>query len=129
MALTNAGRNYFASAVIQNPTTLFSAANAHIGVGAHTSTMPVFNASQTDLQGTSTARKIVDSAPGLATNVLTFVATFGTGDANFEWEEWGVFNHATTGTMLNRVVESPTLGTKTSAQSWEITCTLTVNAA
>ena len=129
MALTNAGRNYFASAVIQNPTTLFSAANAHIGVGGGVGASDVFDATETDLQGASKTRKIVDSAPGLATNVLTFVATFGTGDANYEWVEWGVFNASAAGTMLNRVVEAPTLGTKTSAQSWEITCTLTVNAA
>lgn len=129
MALTNNGRNYMAGAVVANPSTLFDASNAYIGVGGGAGASDVFDAAENDLQGASKLRKIVDSAPGIATNVLTFVATFGTSEANYEWEEWGIFNHTSAGDMLNRVVEAPTLGTKTSAQSWEITCTLTVNAA
>jgi hypothetical protein len=62
--------------------------------------------------------------PTRATNVLTFRSTAGTSVANFAWEEWGVFNGSSGGTMLSRKVES--LGTKTSAQSWEITASLTV---
>ena len=58
---------------------------------------------------------------------LTFRSLFGTGDANFAWNEWGVFNASSSGTMLNRKVES--LGTKTSAQSWQLTVTLTIAAA
>lgn len=48
--------------------------------------------------------------------VLVFQATFGTGSANFAWQEWGVANASTGGSMLNRKVVS--LGTKTSAASW-----------
>lgn len=126
MSLVNSGRNYLAGAIIAAPATLFNAANAHIGVGNGVSATTT---GMTDLTGTSKARQIVDTAPGIATNVLTFVATFGTGAANFAWEEWGVFNASTAGIMLNRVQEDPSLGTKTVAQSWEITATLTVNAA
>lgn len=127
MALVNTGRNYMANALIANPTTLFDVTNATIGVG---NSSTAYSAAQTDLIGGSKAYEVVDSAPTIATNVLTFVATFGTAVANFAWEEWGVFNSAgvaPTGgdIMLNRKVES--LGTKTSAQSWEITATLTVN--
>lgn len=126
MALVNNGRDYMAGALIANPTTLFDATNATIGVGTSTT---IYGPTQTDLLGTK-AYEVVDSAPTIATNVLTFVATFGTAVANFAWEEWGVFNSAgvaPTGgdIMLNRKVES--LGTKTSAQSWEITATLTVS--
>jgi hypothetical protein len=125
MALVNTGRNYMANALIANPTTLFDVTNATIGVGTSST---AYAATQTDLLGTK-AYSVVDSAPTIATNVLTFVATFGTSEANFAWNEWGVFNSAgvaPTGgdIMLNRKVES--LGTKTSAQSWEITATLTV---
>jgi hypothetical protein len=63
--------------------------------------------------------------PTRATNVLTFRSTFTTSDANFAWAEWAVFNASSSGTMLNRKVEA--LGTKTSAQTWQITVTLTVN--
>ena len=132
MALVNDGRNYMANALIANPTTLFDATNASIGVGTSAT---AYSATDSDLLGANNATnrrvEVVDVAPTIATNVLTFVATFGTGVANFAWNEWGVFNsagaQAPTGgdIMLNRKVES--LGTKTSAQSWEITATLTVN--
>lgn len=65
--------------------------------------------------------------PQIAGNVLTFRATFATGDANFAWNEWGVFNAASAGVMLNRKVEA--LGTKTASQSIQLTVTVTVGVA
>jgi len=126
MALTNAGRDLIAADVIGEAVTEFNNANAHIGVGDSTT---AFAASQTDLQAaTNKLRKSMDATyPTRSTNVLTFRATFATGEANFAWQEWAVFNASSAGTMLNRKVES--LGTKTSAQSWQITATLTVTAA
>jgi hypothetical protein len=64
--------------------------------------------------------------PQRATNVLTFKSTFATGEANFAWQEIGVFNAAAAGDMLCRVVQS--LGTKSSG-SWALTHTVTVQAA
>lgn len=126
MPLTNAGRNYLAGAIVANPTTLFNNANAYIGVGDSST---AFAASQTDLQAaTNKLRKAMEATyPTIATNVVTFRSLFGTSDANFAWQEWAVFNASSSGTMLNRVVES--LGTKTSAQSWQFTVDLTVTAA
>jgi hypothetical protein len=125
MALTNAGRDLIAADLIGEAVTEFNNANAHIGVGNGTA---AFAATQTDLQGASKARKAMEATfPTRAANVLTFRSLFGTGDANFAWEEWAVFNASAAGTMLNRKVES--LGTKTSAQSWQITATLTVTAS
>ena len=130
MALTNAGRDHLASAAVGAAVTAFNEANATIGVG-NNSGSTAFNASQTNLQGSSKTRKAMDTNyPTVTTgNVLTFRSTFGTSDANYAWEEWGVFNNITdgVGTMLNRKVES--LGTKTSAQTWQFTVTLTLNAA
>jgi len=124
MALTNTGRDYLNGSIIANPTALFNVTNAHIGVG---DSVVAFAATQTDLQAaTNKLRKIVDIAPTNPTaNSTEFLSTFGTAEANFAWEEWAVFNAATGGIMLNRKVEA--LGTKTSAQSWEITVTLTLN--
>lgn len=106
--------------------TPFNNANSYIGVGDSTT---AYAAGQTDLQAsTNKLRKAMDATyPQLATNVITFRSTFGTSDANFAWQEWGVFNAASGGTMLNRKVES--LGTKTSAQTWQFTVTLTVTTA
>ena len=83
--------------------------------------------------------KLVDSAPtvgsGASSGVLTFVATFSTSVANFAWAEWGIDGGTGDGTtvtsegnttpgLVNRKVSS--LGTKTSAQSWVFTCTITI---
>lgn len=110
--------------------TYFDNSNAHIGVGDSTTTAA---ATQTDLQAaTNKARKAMDStypqhtdgtSSGSAT--ITFKATFGTSDANFAWQEWGLFNASSGGRMLNRKVES--LGTKTSAASWAFTITVTLD--
>jgi hypothetical protein len=123
MALTDAGRDQLTSLAISSGTA-FDNSNAHIGVGDSTT---AFAADQTDLQGsTNKVRKAMDATyPTREDNALTFRATFGTGDANFAWNERGVFNASSSGVMLNRKVES--LGTKTSAQSWEITCVLTLD--
>lgn len=125
MALTNAYRDYLAG-LTTGTGTAFNNANAYIGVGDSTT---AFAATQTDLQAaTNKLRKAMDATyPTVAANVITFRSTFATGDANFAWNEWGVFNAASGGTMLNRKVES--LGTKTSAQTWQFTVQITLAVA
>ena len=126
MALTNAALDLIARALIGEAFTSFANANARIGVGDSSA---AFTASQTDLQAsTNKLRKAMEAAyPTRAGNTLTFRSIFGTSEGNFAWNEWGVFNAASGGTMLNRLVAS--LGTKTSAQSWQVTVTVTVVAA
>lgn len=123
MALLDAGRNIIAQFIIAEAATAFNNANAHLGVGSGNA---AFNKTHTDLQGASKTRKAMDATfPSRATNVLTFQSTFGTGEGNHAWEEWGIFNASSAGTMLNRKVVA--LGTKTSAQSWELNVQITVN--
>ncbi len=99
--------------------TAFSNANARIGVGNGTAAA---EDTQTDLQGGSKAYKAMDATyplvGDLADKKVTFRATFGSGEANFAWEEWVVDNGGTGLKTLNRKVES--LGTKSSG-SWQIT--------
>jgi hypothetical protein len=111
--------------------TYFNNANAAIGVGDSTTAAA---ATQTDLQAaTNKLRKAMNATypqhtdgTTAAANTITFQSTFATTDANFAWQEWGVFNSATaaTGRMLNRAVTS--LGTKTSASAWQFTVTLSL---
>ena len=126
MPLTNAYRDFLASLAAGAGGTAFNNANAYIGVGDST-TAHAFT--QTDLQAaTNKFRKAMDATyPQVAANVLTYRATFGTSEANFAWQEWGVFNASSGGTMMNRKVES--LGTKTSSQSWQFTVTITHGVA
>ena len=64
------------------------------------------------------------SFPTRTANAIDFKASFGSSVGNFAWAEWGVFNHASTGVMLNRKVEA--LGTKASGSTWVLTVTLTI---
>lgn len=117
--------------------TYYNNANAYISVGDSTTAAAD---TQTELQAaTNRTRKAMDATYPLHTDTtgtagsksITFRSTFATGDANYAWQEWGIFNGAGTGgppttggRMLNRKVES--LGTKTSAASWTITITLSL---
>lgn len=111
--------------------TFFNSTQSAIGVGDSTTAAA---ATQTALQGAvnvtnrfrKTATVTHTDGTAIANSSITFVSTFATTEANFAWQEWGVFNSATdaTGRMLNRKVES--LGTKTSAATWQITITLTL---
>ncbi len=111
--------------------TYFSNAQAAIGVGDSTTAVV---ATHTDLQAaTNKLRKAMDATYPQHTDATTsgaasiaYRSTFATGDANYAWQEWGIFNSVSAGVgrMLNRKVES--LGTKTSASTWTLTLTLTL---
>lgn len=110
--------------------TFFNNANATLGVGDSTAAEA---ATQTDLQAaTNKLRKAMDAGfpqhtdgttSGSAT--ITFKSTFGTGEGNFSWQEWSIFNSSSGGRMLNRRVVN--LGVKTSAASWAFTITITLS--
>lgn len=123
MALTNAGRDFIAGTIIDDGTpTYFNNANSHIAVGSGTTAFaPADAALETELD----RQPMEATYPLITGNILTFRSVFATTEANGAWEEWGVFNAAAAGLMLNRKVES--LGTKTSAQTWQITVDITVN--
>ncbi len=124
--LTDVGRDHFATDLIGLSIVEFDNANAALGVGDDAT---AFAKAQTDLQAASNKlRKGMEAGfPDVpsAANILRFRALFGTSEANFAWEEWATFNALASGTMLNRKVES--LGTKTAAQSFQLTVTITVN--
>lgn len=133
MGLTNAARDLISTGIVTGTISpAFNNANSAIGVGDSST---AFVNTQTNLIAvTNGFRKAMDATyPQQATNVLTFRATFALADANFAWNEWGVFNAIGTGspptggTMLNRKQEA--LGTKASTQSWQFTVTLTMTAA
>ncbi len=126
MSLTTAGVTFLMQAAINDTPTFYSSGvNAHLGVGDSNS---AFAVGQTDLQAsTNKFRKVATVTR--ASNVLTWVSTFATNEANYEWIEIGAFNAASGGTMLFRKVESPTLGTKSNAQTWTLTVTATGTAA
>lgn len=108
----------------------YDATHARIGVG---NGVTAATAADTDLAAAAGSSNrlfnLVDTTPSISTNVLTFHATFATGDANFTWAEFCIDQGTAQGTtvtapMLNRKVSA--LGTKTSASSFAITVTITI---
>ena len=121
MPLTDAGQNLVTQLLVGEAVASLNNANAHLGVG---DSATAFAKAQTDLQGANKVRKAMEGGyPTRSTNVMTFRALFGTGEANFAWNEWGTFNGSSGGSMYTRLVES--LGTKTAAQSWQLTVEVT----
>lgn len=108
--------------------TFFNNANAHLGVGDSSTAAA---ATQTDLQaGANKSRKAMEATFPTHTDGTTsgshqivFKSSWGTGDANFAWNEWGLFNGSSGGRMLNRKVAS--LGTK-STGTWTLEVTLSL---
>lgn len=135
--LVNGGISCIWQSLIGNGTTTagqtltyFNNGNAHIGVGDSTTAEA---ATQTNLQAsTNLLRRPMDATYPLHTDgttsgaaTITFRSTFGSSEANFAWQEWGVFNASSGGRMLNRRVASN--GTKASGSTWTFTVTLTLS--
>ena len=139
MGFTNAGCIAIAGLLISDGTTNYQYPNAYLGVGddstafsvAHTNLNPASGSYGTDrflgqVTGPGASPNCATRGSSGTANVLTFVANYTTAQANFAWNENGIFNSGTdgTGTMLTRQVSS--LGTKTSASTATFTKTLTI---
>jgi hypothetical protein len=123
--LVNGGINALFTLLAGGGGTGFDNANSYIGVGDSNTAE---SASQTDLQAsTNKLRKGMNSGyPTYGTNQkMVFQADFGSSDANYDWNEFAVFNASTGGTMLNRKVSSQ--GTKASGQTWTLTLEITLS--
>jgi hypothetical protein len=76
--------------------------------------------------------QVMDSTyPSVSAGVVTFKASFATGDGNFAWNEWGIDVHtsaASSGATVNGLLfnhkTSAALGTKASG-TWALTVTVT----
>lgn len=104
--------------------TAFSNANARIGVGDSNTAAA---AAQTDLQAsTNKAYKSMEASyPSRSGQTVTWRAVFGTGDANYAWEEFTVDNGASAGKTLNRKVSAQ--GTKAAGQTWTVDLAITLS--
>ena len=132
--LTTAGLNRMTSLIIAAGGQAGTNTAARIGVGNSATAAAI---GQTDLQAAAGAAnrwfQIMDATfPTQANGVITYKATWATGDGNFVWNEWGVDIGTPTVTssavvnanMFNRAVAS--LGTKVSG-SWVLTATITIS--
>jgi hypothetical protein len=109
---------------LSSPPTAWDNTHAYLGVGDSSTTAA---ATQTDLQASTNYAYVgmQTSYPSLATQTLSWQASFGSAVANYAWNEFVVTNASTkgSGTCLNRLVSSQ--GTKTSGQTWVLTLSIT----
>lgn len=127
--LLNEGIDEIEKLIATTGATQYNNANARLGVGDDNTAA---NATQTSLQaaanaGTHKLWKAMDATyPTVGSQVMTFKSTFGSGDANFDWEEFTVVNAADDGGKnLNRKVSDQ--GTKAAGQTWVLTLTITLS--
>lgn len=116
--LLNEGAEVIWTALYAGGITLFSNANARIGVG-DSSTAEADT--QTGLQG-STAFKAMDTSfpalSGTGNDTIEFQSVFGSAEGNQAWNEFTVDNGNVANKNLNRKVSAQ--GTKSSGQTWTI---------
>jgi len=120
--LLNSGIDEMWDLIVGDSANHFNNAGSQIGVGdSNTAASPT----QTDLQATTNKTyKGMDSGyPASTSQKATFKASFGSGDANYAWNEW-VVKQSTSGKCLNRKVES--LGTK-SGGTWTLEVNITLS--
>lgn len=89
--------------------------NGSTGNGAYTSGGAI-------AVGSRVRRPMVATFPSRTTNTLNFQGSFGATEANFIWNEWGLFCAAPTNTMVSRRVQS--LGTKVNPNVWTLSAHL-----
>lgn len=123
--LLNEGINELWALVCGTGATKFDNTNAYIGVGNGT-TLPS-DPTVTDLQGASKTYKGMDASYPTygSSQKATHRSTFGSGDANYAWEEITVANGSSGAAKnLNRKVQS--MGTKASGSTWIATQEITL---
>lgn len=129
--LANAGINRFGSLLIAGGGQAYDHTHTALGAG---DTATAATAADTDMGAAVNASnrwfQVADTSyPAFATQVLTVIATFPTGNGNFAWAEWAIAGNvssaaaAATAPLLNHKIAA--LGTKTSAAAWAFTVTVT----
>lgn len=131
--LTTAGLGRIATLLTAGTGNLISSTTARVGVGNGAGTAAI---GDTDLSASagSTNRWFQTCTVTIPSNVLTFAATFASGDGNFAWQEFGidigtatVSSGNTVGTVLLNHKTSIAQGTKASGQVWTATATITIS--
>ncbi len=136
--LVTVGLNLLTELIEGGGGTPFAHADAIVGVGAGTTAAAIGDTALTDDNSSNAYYQQADSGnPTQSNGVITCVCTFGSGVANYAWQEWCLATGsggitpgthlsaaATSVTMLNHKVAS--LGTKSSGSSWVFTATIMI---
>jgi len=123
--LLNEGITAMLNLLVGAAETPFNAANTYIGVGDSTTAAI---ASQTGLQAaTNKVYVAMDGTyPQVLNQTVTFRATFGASVGNYAWNEFTIVSSSDdTGDNLCRKQEAH--GTKSSPDTWVVSCTVTIS--
>lgn len=126
--LTNLGKDFLVKALKGDSLTFFNNSNTFLGVGDNNTAA---NVTQTDLlAATNKYRKNVDSTfPKVFGDVggpsnygeILYIFTFLANEANFSWQEFGLFNDSLSGIMFDRFIYDA--GVKNNDQIWSVELT------
>ncbi|MEA1957607.1 MAG: hypothetical protein U9N01_04550 [Euryarchaeota archaeon] len=124
--LLNSGINEIwdlVTGVVSGASHIFDNTHAQIGVGDSSAAA---NATQTDLQAAvnKTYKGMEATFPTSTTQKATFKSSFGSSEANYEWNEW-VVKQSTSTKCINRKVDA--MGTKASGSTWTLEVTITLS--
>ena len=124
MPLVQVARDRIAGLIVGAETCHWGDTKASIWVASSTA---AHSAASTWFNSAAVAATMESGYPSRATNVLQFRGLYSTASANIQWEMWGMHTAtaSATGVILN-IAAQQALGTKTSAQSWELTACITI---
>lgn len=133
--LTTAGLGRITSLIIGGGGQAATATAARVGVG---NSSTAASAGQTDLQASSGAgnrqfNTMEATYPQASAGVLTFKASYASGEALFAWAEWGIDIGTPTvsaGTTVNALLLNRKVadnGTKATGSVWAFTVTITLS--
>ena len=117
--VVDAGLDYIASRMEG----VTEAVMSHMGLGSGSTAA---DAADTDLETLLGSREALDSTT-VTNNQIVYVATFEAGDATGSVREAGIFNAATSGTMLCRTVFD--VVNKAADDTLSVTWTITISAS
>lgn len=123
MPYTALGRRHFLDRQIGVAVDPIDTSTGYMGVGDSST---AFAEAQTDLQAATNKLRKQLTTSSRSGDVITYVTSFATGEANWQWNEVGLSNAVSGANLLIRFVQS--LGTKVSGV-WTCTVTQTVSSS
>lgn len=124
MPLLRVARDRIAGLMVGTETCTWGDAKATLWVSSSTAD----HAAASSWQAATTAPSTMESGyPSISGNIFQHRAVFSTAQANFPWNAWWLHTATASGAGIPMNFAScQNLGTKTSAQSWQITTCVTV---
>lgn len=124
MPLVQVGRDRIAGLITGAQTCTWGTSSATVWVASSTA---AHTGATTWLGSAAIGTTIESGYPITTTNILQYRSVYSTAQANFQWESWLINSaSASSSGVPLQVAAQQVLGTKTSAQSWQLTACITI---